>query len=353
METYRNRSTANLGESGYHAFSLGEVLSMAGISQEEWMQIPMYDSPNQGSWELRKEIAKLYPGTAPENVLVTTGTSEALYLAFHLLIQKGDAVAYYHPAFQALYEIPKMLGARLLPISTSPEGIQSEDWETIQADLYVINHPHNPTGFEFAKADRPKLVQQLKTKNKPVLFDEHYRFLDRYDPDGWTGVSINDRFFGTGSFTKCFGVTGLRIGWLVADESFVKRARSFKDYLTHTVSPIAERIALGLLERRDAFLPKIRSEVFGNVTYLEKHWRELPGIDSYSDLQGGLVTWLRLKPGILSEEYADLLWKRTGVFVLPGKNFEREGFIRLGFGERQSLFQKGVDQWIQSSIYLS
>ncbi|MCW7482508.1 pyridoxal phosphate-dependent aminotransferase [Leptospira kanakyensis] len=344
LERFRLKAFCNLGESGLGFFRLEEVLGMAEISFSDLLDLPMNDSPNQGSLELRKAIASLYPGVSPDQVLVTTGTGEALYLAFHIALKPQNKVALIWPAFQALYEIPKMLGAEIVKVPHEKAFLAST-WKDIDADLYILNHPHNPTGKTFSDWEWETLIAEFRQKKKQVLFDEHYRFLPSEGFMGRTGVDPNHSFYGTGSFTKCFGVTGLRVGWLIAEESFLKRTRSFKDYLTHTVSPISERIALGLLNAKESFLPKIQLRVRKNIQSFDSIWKELPHTESFTTPAGGLVGWLKLKPGISSEDYADRLFEKTGVFVLPGSNFEEEGFLRIGFGEREERMIEGLLRW--------
>ena len=348
LEMYRNRCRCNLGESGYRAFTTGEVLDFAAISMDELRSISLSDSPNQGRADLRQEIANLYPAVRPNEVLVCTGTSEALYILFHLLLREKSKVALYFPAFQALYEVPLMLGAEIIQVPVK-EKLSAKDWQEIDADLFVINHPHNPTGLDFDPQEQTEFLELMRQKNKPVLFDEHYRFLDRKDEIGWTGVSPMDQFFGTGSFTKCFGVTGLRVGWLVAEKDIIARARSFKDYLTHTVSPLSERIALGLLKNRKQFLARIKEEVENNINYFQRNLPKLTDIVRMDPMYGGLVSFVQLKEGLLSEQYADRLMEKMGIFVLPGINFEREGYLRIGYGESHEKFKWGIDTWIQHS----
>ncbi|TGL53027.1 pyridoxal phosphate-dependent aminotransferase [Leptospira kemamanensis] len=344
LERFRLNAFCNLGESGLSHFTMEEMLSLAGLTGKDLSKIPMYDAPNQGSYELRQTIANLYPGVSPEEVLVTTGTGEALYIAFQLLVKPQSKLALVWPAFQALYEIPKMLGAEILPVPYA-NAFAASTWEGVDADLYVLNHPHNPSGMTFSPNEWDSLLTLLHQKEKPVVFDEHYRFLPKGGGMGKTGVDPKHLFYGTGSFTKCFGVTGLRVGWLIADKDFIKRARSFKDYLTHTVNPISERIALGLLKEKDSFLPSIQKRVQNNIDHFTSVWRELPNVEFFSPPEGGLVGWLRLQPGIRSEDYADRLMERTGVFVLPGSNFEMEGFLRIGFGAKEDVFLEGLKRW--------
>ncbi|TGM57644.1 pyridoxal phosphate-dependent aminotransferase [Leptospira biflexa] len=344
LERFRLEAFCNLGESGLSHFTMEEMLSLCGLTWKDLSQIPMNDAPNQGSFALRSAIANLYPGVNPDEVLVTTGTGEALYLAFHLLVGPEKKLALVWPAFQALYEIPLMLGAEIIPVPYE-SAFQATTWQSIEADLYVINHPHNPTGQTFSSTEWESLLEQFRKRKKTVLFDEHYRFLPSGGGMGKTGVNPKQRFYGTGSFTKCFGVTGLRVGWLIADQEFIRRARSFKDYLTHTVNPISERIALGLLQGKEEFLPNIQKRVQNNIDHFTSVCMDLPKTKSFVPPKGGLVGWLELQKGISSEEYADKLFARTGVFVLPGSNFEMEGFLRIGFGEKEDRFQEGLRRW--------
>lgn len=344
LERFRLEAFCNLGESGLSHFTMEEMLLLCDLHWKDLSQIPMNDAPNQGSFALRSAIAELYPGVTEEEVLVTTGTGEALYLAFQLLVRPNSKLALVWPAFQALYEIPQMLGAKIIKVP-SENAFLASTWQLVDADLYVINHPHNPTGQTFPSLQWEQLLEQFRQKKKTVLFDEHYRFLPMGGGMGKTGVDPGNQFYGTGSFTKCFGVTGLRVGWLIAEKKFIKRARSFKDYLTHTVNPISERIALGLLQKKDRFLPGIQKRVQNNIDHFTSVWRDLPNILSFTPPEGGLVGWVKLQTGILSETYADKLYLRTGVFVLPGSNFEMEGFLRIGFGEKEDVFREGLRRW--------
>lgn len=163
LERFRLKAFCNLGESGLGYFRLEEVLGMAGISFSDLLDLPMNDAPNQGSLALRRAIANLYPGVSPEQVLVTTGTGEALYLAFHMLVKPKTKVALIWPAFQALYEIPKMLGAEIIQVPQEKAFLVST-WKEIDADLYILNHPHNPTGKTFSDLEWENLLSWFREK---------------------------------------------------------------------------------------------------------------------------------------------------------------------------------------------
>lgn len=342
LEKYRLKASCNLGESGIRNFQLGQILDQISIDWEDLRELNLDDSPNQGSMELRKEIAKLYSnGITEKNVLVTTGTSEALFIFFHLVLKPKDQVSILMPAFQALYEIPIMLGANIRKVETKFSDLINEDNK-----LVIINHPHNPTGVALTQMDWELLERVIPNSKSIYLFDEHYRFLDLEGDNFRSGAGIHSNVVTTGSITKCFGVVGLKIGWLVANEEIISQARSFKDYTTHTVSPISEYITWKILQNRLTLIQPIKDRIKFNIQYLESRWQEILSIENFRKPDGGLVCFPKLKDGILSENYADQLYSATGVFVLPGINFEKEGYIRIGFGETQDRFKEGIEKWI-------
>lgn len=344
LEKYRLQVDCNLGESGMRNLSLKELLSFLNLSSEELLEISLGDSPNQGSYELRKEIACLYEGVEPDEVVVTTGTSEALYLFFHLILNKNDKVALFTPAFQALYEIPIMLGAEIVQHEVDVV-FNFKNFFNPENKLVIINHPHNPTGVSLSNEDILTIKSQSKNFSNYILFDEHYRFLDLSNDLGFSGAKLTPNTFATGSITKCFGVTGLRIGWIVGNVDFMQKLRSFKDYLTHTVNPISEYLALKILQNKNKLLMNSKDTILQNLSYFCEKVHLIPSIENFHVPSGGLVFFPKLKNGISSEKYADELLKQCNLFVLPGTNFEREGYIRIGLGENKKRFKQGIDRW--------
>ncbi|WP_367899014.1 aminotransferase class I/II-fold pyridoxal phosphate-dependent enzyme [Leptospira sp. WS58.C1] len=355
LEKFRTEAPCNLGESGIRNLDLGVLSEYLDLDLKELGKLSLADSPNSGRKDLREEISKLYHHVSPDQVLVTTGTGEALFIAFHLLLQKGDTTSLFWPAFQALYEVPRSLGANLQKVDLLPRleneklGFGQENLIKLfqnSPKLIVFNHPHNPTGI-IAEEDDKKELQRL-TANFPnwILFDEHYRFLSEEEDLGWSGFGICENSISTGSITKCFGVMGLRIGWLIGPKDWIQKARSMKDYLTHTVSPISEFLTLKLLQNRKVLQSKIRETLRANVrTFAHAVEGKLPGVESFKEPRGGVVGFAKLQPGLDSRKFADLLYEKAGVFVLPSADFETEGYIRLGFGETEERFRLGLARW--------
>lgn len=345
LEKYRLNTACNLGESGVRNITLGELLEKIGIGFDSLKDISLADSSNIGNSDLREEIAALYPGVSPEEVLVTTGTGEALYILFRNFLRNGSLVSLLFPAFQALYELPLSMGAEIRKVAITSEYPVDELFSG-NPDCIIINHPHNPTGTGLKESSIELLKTRACSFNGILLFDEHYRFLDYSKDLSFSGAGLTPKTFATGSITKCFGVTGLRIGWIIADRKVIPSLRSFKDYLTHTVNPISEFLALQILKNRKKLVTPIKNGIIQNIEYFKNSLTGISAIESFSVPDGGVVGFPKLKEGISSEKYSDELLKNCDVFILPGANFESEGFIRIGFGEEPQKFRAGIDRWV-------
>ncbi|MBX9704262.1 MAG: hypothetical protein K2X39_08930, partial [Silvanigrellaceae bacterium] len=152
LESNRFHARYNLGESGNTALTVQEILTGSLLSPEEISQgftrLLLRDSPNWGRDDLRDLIAHFHPGAHRENVLLTTGTSEALFLLFRYL--KPKKIALPLPGFQLLYEIPQSLGAQIIPLPVlwnekHEPYILEQEWLDIlhneKPDCVLINNP--------------------------------------------------------------------------------------------------------------------------------------------------------------------------------------------------------------------
>lgn len=347
LEKFRLEAFCNLGESGIRNISLGELLDRLDLDIDCLKEISLADSANQGSISLRRHIATLYGNNvSEENVLVTTGTSEALFLFFSIFVKSNTSLSLLYPAFQALYEVPMQMGAQIRYVDvTSNDWKLSDLWST-KPDIIVLNHPHNPTGIGLSPENWNELKETLPKLHSRILFDEHYRFLDFESDLTRSGFLLGENCYATGSITKCFGVVGLKIGWILGDKNFIQKARSFKDYLTHTVNPLSEYLCEQILIHREKLIAPVKTAVKDNIDFFSQYCEQIFGYESFDPPQGGLVGFVKLQEGIMSEEYADSLYADTSVFVLPGANFEKEGYIRIGFGETNKRFREGVMRWV-------
>jgi aspartate/methionine/tyrosine aminotransferase len=196
-----------------------------------------YGDPD-GAEALRAAVAALYPGARAKDVLITAGATEANFLALSTLCERGDRVIVAAPTYQPLYEIPRARGATVSVWHLRPENNWRPDLAELRrlferpAQLVIINFPNNPTG---ATVDREFLEAtfSLCREHGALLYaDEVYRGLAlsgaASQPSSWeltAGETV-----AVGSFSKTYGLPGLRVGWMLAPphvRAAVRRTRAY------------------------------------------------------------------------------------------------------------------------------
>jgi aspartate/methionine/tyrosine aminotransferase len=336
LENNRFQAQFNLGESGGRARTVQEILSLSDLSTEEgtkkFFSLTLCDSPNRGRNDLRQLIANFHPGASIDNVLVTTGTSEALFLLFRNLRPKKVALAL--PAFQLLYELPLAMDAEIVPLpvrfdQNGAPWIDEQEWleiiATSKPECLLINNPHNPSGLIFNSEFLQQIKQTAKRVDCKIIADEHYRFLSSpYEVLAPTLYQNDGTTFVTGSFIKCFGTPGLRIGWCIGPKEALDAMQNEKNYTTHTVNPISEWIGFEVLKNTQSFLfQEVKKEWIQNkqiLTHFLQHSKTLYGIAP----NGGLVSCLGFQNATSLEETNYLINKFSleGIFVLPLSSME-------------------------------
>ncbi|QRK08664.1 pyridoxal phosphate-dependent aminotransferase [Archangium violaceum] len=368
LEGSRFTARYNLGESGARPRTVGELLTGSGVSPQRaldtFLSTLLRDSPNWGRADLRDLVAAMHPGATRDNVLITTGTSEALLLLFRQLRPRKVALAW--PAFQLLYELPMRQGAELvrLPVRWDLRGVPSidaDEWlarlERDSPDVVVINNPHNPSGLVLDPELLERISRWTERSGATLVGDEHYRFLSS-DTEvlGATVYRPGARTFVTGSFIKCLGCPGLRIGWCVGDTAMLARVQNEKNYTTHTVNPVAEWISLEVLKDLGSpALRQAREEWMRNRRLLSSFLERSQGVYGVAPV-GGLVTCIGVSGVAGPKEFEAKLQAlgEAGVFVLPlsamehgdpagAHPLERGHGFRLGLGMSPDHFPEALD----------
>lgn len=349
LASYKDSCPYNLGESGMPNITVGELLAQCGESPDSLRGIILKDNDTRGTERLRAAVAATYHGgVSADTVTVTTGTSEALFILFDLCLEKRTSVVVPFPSFQALYEVPRALGAqvRFYPLEHENGYIPDPDMVVHLIDdstgAVVINSPHNPSGALMPADSAEMIIRKAEEHGALVIADEHYRYLpiddDRplpslADPGGCVVA--------TGSITKCFGVIGLRMGWIVAPEELISRVRDFRDYLTHSLSPVSDYLGALMLEHAQLFLTEAVSRLRLNRSHLEKVISGIPGLSCILP-RGGVVAFPRYRWSLPSETFARGLIDQYGVFVLPGSSFEVENHFRINLGLQPHSFREAL-----------
>ncbi|MEX1652619.1 aminotransferase class I/II-fold pyridoxal phosphate-dependent enzyme [Streptomyces pseudovenezuelae] len=149
---------------------------------------------------------------------------------------------------------------------------------------------------------------------------------------------------GFGTFSKAFGLPGLRFGWCVAPPALLTECVRIRDHTTLHVSPFVELLALGVLDNAQAFIrPRLEQAATGRATVRE--WAAAhPDLVSLAAPAGGVTAFPRLKGLGDTDEFCDELFQKRGVLVIPGSCVGHPQHVRDGFGGRAEPLTEGLDR---------
>jgi len=340
QSTWENRVRFNLSESGVHPLSIRELLALAGAPSDPLLDVRLGYSQSNGTDTLRQRVAALYPGASPDQVLVTTGSAEANYVAALRLIEPGDKVAMMLPNYLQLWGHVQNLGAVVRGFRLHEERGWAPDVNEIRAaiapgtKLVVVTNPHNPTGHILADAMRRAIVERATEVGAWLLADEVYTGAERDGPTTPTFWGSCERLVCVSGLSKAYGLPGLRIGWLVAPPDFVAGAWAHHDYTTIGPSGATDQLACVALQPtvRERLLARTRGILRENYPVLETWLRRFGDTFSWIAPQAGAICFARYRPKLNGAELVERVRATQNVLLVPGEHFGMPGYLRFGFG---------------------
>ena len=329
--------------SDVEGYPMAELLALADDETRAlWDELRLGYTESTGHPLLRREIAALYEGIEPDDVLVFAGAEEAIFCLANVLLGPGDHAIVTWPGYQSLYEVARAAGADV----TLHELFEADGWaldvDRVRASLrpetqlVIVNAPHNPTGMLPSHAEWRALTELCAEAGVHLLADEVYRFLEFDEGDRLTaGADAFERGVSLGVLSKSFAMAGLRIGWLATrDRALLAQCAAFKDYTTICSSAPAEILGIVALRARATVLARSRGIVAVNLPLLDRFFDEWSEAFSWVRPRAGSVGFPRLTaPGVSIDDFAAELVEAEGVLLLPGSRFDHPGnHFRLGFG---------------------
>jgi aspartate/methionine/tyrosine aminotransferase len=342
----------NLAGSGVTDQTLRELLEVTGVEMEELLRLDFTDNETRGSLPLRQAIAALYD-IDPDIILVTHGTSEGLFLYFHVRYQRGANVVVPVPAFQNLHEVPRYLGYEVRLLQLRVEDNFRPNLEELaklvdsNTKTIVLNNPHNPTGILYSDSEVKTIIEIAERNGAEILADEHYRFIPYTDIDLIPSLyGRSAKIVATGSMIKSFGCAGLRVGWFIGPPELIENCRNLKDYTTHTMCSINDYMARRLLEKWQKLAFRHRDWITKNVSQFGQFIARHNELLDWVPPQAGIVAFPFFKDqSINSTEFARALVSETGVCLMPGDAMNMPGHFRIGFGIEPVSFAAALDLW--------
>ena len=348
LERYfaRHEFTARhlLSSSDCDGLPMAELLSWADDETRSlWDGLALGYTESEGHPLLRREIAGLYEGVAPDEV-VEFVPEEAIFAAMNCLVQPGDRVVCTFPGYQSLYEIAASLGADLsywTPREDEGWRFDPDDLADLvdeDTSLVVVNFPHNPTGWLPSHDDFRRIVGIVGAAGAHLFCDEMYRFLEQDPADRLpSGVEAYDRAVCLFGMSKTYGLAGLRVGWLVTHDGELRAAlQGFKDYLTICGSAPSEILALIGLRNHDRIVRRHVARIRRNLDAVERLIAAYADRLTWTRPRAGSVCFPRLLGSMGAEELARRLVEERDVMAGPAGVFGYgDRHVRIGLGRER------------------
>lgn len=302
-----------------------------------------YDAP-PGSPVLRRAVAQLgldagY-AVSPDDVVVTSGAKEAVYLSIRAVTRPGDTVAIESPAYYALLEVLASLELRVVEVPADPRrGIDLDALARALgrqriAAVAIVSNFSNPSGSCMSDDDKRTLVDLLDEHDVPLVEDDVYGDLafEGPRPKAVKAYDTHGRVLYCGSFSKTVS-PGVRVGWALPGR--YQDAFEHLKLVVNQSSPAAPQVALAAFVESGGFerhLRKIRRRYAAQMQrMIDAVGRSFPDDTRHTDPRGGHVLWVQV-PGLDSVAVYDRAAAR-GIHIAPGPMFSASG----GFADHLRL----------------
>jgi aspartate/methionine/tyrosine aminotransferase len=300
---------------------------------------------------LRELVAADYPELklSAEQVVITAGSQEALYLALMTLVESGDEVLIPDPGFVAYPTIVRMAGGTPITYRMPADTGFSFDADafrraiTPRTKVVVCVSPSNPTGRTLSAPDLTAIAAALEGTGIYLLSDEIYRDIYFTAARPASASAFYDRTIVISGLSKSMSMTGWRLGWICGDQAVIRSALLLHGYVTTCASTVSQKAALAAwTEKADIARAEIRQTFHQRRDYLRELISGELGLRSVAP-DGAFYSMVDVSDYGTSLQVAERFLEQ-GVITVPGSAFgnESEGFLRISFCANESKLKEGV-----------
>ncbi len=290
---------------------------------------------------------------APENVLITNGAKQSLYNIFYSILNPQDEVIVIAPYWVSYPEMIRMcMGISV--IVTPEDGTFTPRFEDIERAVtsstraIIVNSPNNPSGEIYPPELIEKIVEFCERKGIYLICDDIYHKLT-FDRNvappaySFTKKDVEDsHVIVVNGVAKLYGMTGFRIGWVVAPRQLVKVMTNVLAQTTSCVSPIAQAAAEGALNGLQSVVDALRLQIQNNCEVVLQEMKTFNGARLIPP-KGTFYALPDLRAfNNNSVELSKFLLKKALVVTVPGKEFGMEGHIRISFAGSVKDITEGI-----------
>ena len=302
--------------------------------------------------ELREAIGehfaqKYHKEISPQQIIITMGSSPAMFLLFSALLEKGDEVILTNPYYSCYPNIIRFLGGEVKYVYVQEEdGFQYQpqqvlDYLTAKTKAILINSPANPTGSIIPA----EVMQKLANMEHYIISDETYHGLV-YEAQEHSILEFTDKAFVIGSFSKQYAMTGWRLGYLIVPHEFVRPIQKIQQNFFISANAFVQWAGIAALKEAQADLQQMRKVYNKRRKFIISQLREM-GFGLKFEPQGAFYVLANAKVFTNdSRTFAFDILERAKVAVTPGIDFgdNAEGYIRFSYANSLKNIQEGMDR---------
>jgi aspartate aminotransferase len=306
------------------------------------------------------DYTKEYYGKTPEhqNVMITIGAKQALFNLLLAILNPQDEVILLAPYWVSYPEMVKLAGG--VPVPVLPDSSLVPDINDVltaagpKTRAIILNNPNNPAGVLYPEEFIAKLVDFCETRDIYLIMDDIYHQLlapaATWVPGYvFSSKKINQtRIIVINGISKSFGMTGFRIGWLIANQELIQAVKKIQGHSTSGASDLLQAGAVGALSTRQQEIDRLSQQIsrsreifLSNLESLSSLILSPPGGTFYC-----FPDFSAYHPD--SHELASLILEKAYVVTVPGINFGMEGYLRLSYAGPPERIREGIERirWV-------
>jgi len=312
---------------------------------------------NRGRRELREEIATAMRSRydldydVDEEILVTTGASEGLDLAFRALVDPGDTVAVAQPCYISYEPGVIFADGEVCSVSTRREDEFKLTYDLLQeegaadAEMLVYCYPNNPTGATMTGEELEEVAEFAREHDLTVLSDEIYAGLS-YEHDHTSIATLpgmRERTIVFNGFSKEYAMTGLRLGYALGPPEAIRAMNRIHQYTMLSAPTTAQYAAIEALRSCDDAVEEMHKKYNRRRQLVLSRFDEM-GLDCFR-AKGAFYAFPAC-PWDDADEFAEALLEETGVAVVPGTAFGDggNGHLRVSYATGIDDLKEALDR---------
>ena len=305
-----------------------------------------------GVIELREAICDSYyqkygVSIEPDRIIVTSGTSPALFMLFSALLEVGDEIIMSDPHYPCYPNFAEFLGARAVTVKAEEKDAFQLEPDLIKKSMgpqtraVIINSPSNPTG-NLLSSDRMEAIAEI---GLPVISDEIYHGLV-YGEKEHSILEYTENAFVLNGFSKLFAMTGWRLGYIIAPPDFIRPLQKVQQNFFISAGSISQWAGVAALVGAEEDVKKMKETYDQRRRYMIERVRNL-GFGLPVEPAGAFYMLANAKH--ITESSYDLAFdilEKAGVGVAPGVDFGKnvEGFLRFSYANSIENIKEGLNR---------